>query len=61
MQKVKYFMTSPVLAGQGAAKDVGAEAVKLGMRKAMIVTDKGVAKAGIAELIACLLYTSRCV
>ena len=52
MQKVKYFMTSPVLAGQGAAKDVGAEAVKLGMRKAMIVIDKGVAKAGIAELIA---------
>ena len=30
MQKVKYFMTSPVLAGQGAAKDVGTEAVKLG-------------------------------
>lgn len=45
-------MTSPVLAGQGAAKDVGTEAVKLGMKKAMIVTDKGVAKAGIPERIA---------
>lgn len=52
MEKVRYFMTSPVLAGQGTAKDVGTEAKKMGMTKVMLVTDKGVVKAGIAEKIA---------
>ena len=51
MQKTKYFMTSPVLAGQGAVKDVGQEAKQLKMSKVMLVTDKGIMATGIPERI----------
>lgn len=49
MEIIKYFMTGPVLAGQGASKQVGKQAKELGMSKVMIVADQGVVKAGLID------------
>lgn len=58
MQKTRYFMTSPVLAGQGVVKDVGEEAKRLGMSKVMLVTDKGISTTGIPDRVALYLEES---
>jgi len=48
-----WFFSSPnrIIFGVGAAKQVGAEAKSLGGKKVLIVTDWGVAKAGLVETI----------
>jgi alcohol dehydrogenase len=46
------FFTPPVaLMGLGAVDQVGEEAKKLGGKKALLVTDKGMSKAGVAEQV----------
>ena len=40
-----------ILFGDGAVSDVGAEAQKLGMTRALIVSDPGVTRAGLLEPI----------
>ncbi len=46
-----YFMPTVNLMGFGSAKKVGEQMKNVGKKKAFIVTDEGVSKAGIAEII----------
>lgn len=45
----QFNLPASIIVGCGAANMVGREAIRLGCRKAMIVTDKGVRKAGSAS------------
>jgi alcohol dehydrogenase len=47
-----FFIPSVSLIGVGASKEAGAKAAELGAKKAMIVTDAGLAKLGVADKIA---------
>ena len=47
-----FFIPSVTLIGPGCSKEVGAKAKELGAKKAMIVTDAGLAKLGVADKIA---------
>jgi alcohol dehydrogenase len=47
-----FFIPSVTLMGVGSAKEVGPKAAELGAKKAMIVTDAGLAKLGVADKIA---------
>jgi alcohol dehydrogenase len=53
-----FFIPSVTLMGVGAAKEVGPKAAELGAKKAMIVTDAGLAKLGVADKIAGYLNAS---
>ena len=46
-----FFTPAVALMGLGAVDQVGAEAKKLGAKKALLVTDKGLSKAGVADQI----------
>ena len=46
-----FFTPSVALMGLGAVDQVGEEAKKLGGKKALLVTDKGLSKAGVADQI----------
>jgi alcohol dehydrogenase len=46
-----FFIPSVTLIGPGCSKEVGAKAKELGAKKAMIVTDAGLAKLGVADKI----------
>ncbi|HEY5555351.1 iron-containing alcohol dehydrogenase, partial [Acetobacterium sp.] len=46
-----YFMPVVNLMGPGAVKDVGNQAAGLGLKKALIVTDKGMKAMGIADQV----------
>lgn len=46
-----FFIPSVTLIGPGCSKEVGAKAKELGAKKAMIVTDAGLAKMGVADKI----------
>lgn len=46
-----YFMPVVNLMGPGAVKEVGAQAASLGLKKAIIVTDAGLAKMGVADQV----------
>ncbi len=48
----KFEIPPVVITGPGASEQVGKEAKKLSARKALLVTDKGIAKLGYAEKIA---------
>jgi alcohol dehydrogenase len=47
-----FFIPSVTLMGVGSSKEAGAKAAELGAKKAMIVTDAGLAKLGVADKIA---------
>ena len=50
MVKISAFLSPhKIIIGNGAVKQVGEEAEKLGTKKALIVTDKGVVQAGLVE------------
>ena len=52
MDKVNTFLSpNKIILGNGAVSHVGNEAKKLGAKKALIVTDEGVLKAGLVENI----------
>jgi alcohol dehydrogenase len=51
-QTFGFFIPSVTLMGVGSAKEVGPKAAELGAKKAMIVTDAGLAKLGVADKIA---------
>jgi alcohol dehydrogenase class IV len=52
MAKINTFLSPhKVIIGNGAVSQVGKEAGKLGAKKALIVTDKGVVKAGLLESV----------
>lgn len=46
-----YFMPVVNLMGPGAVKEVGAQAASLGLKKAIIVTDAGMQKMGVADQV----------
>ncbi len=46
-----FFTPAVALMGLGAVDQVGTEAKKLGVKKALLVTDKGLSKAGVADQI----------
>lgn len=52
MEKLSTFLASKkTLLGRGAIAQAGAEAKKLGAKKALVVTDAGVVKAGLADTV----------
>jgi len=51
-EKVSVFLSpNKIIVGKGAARKVGEEAKALGSKRALIVTDPGVVKAGLIEVI----------
>ena len=52
MAASQFFMPSRNILGAGALDEGLAEVVKLGFKKALIVTDKGLAKTGMAQVVA---------
>ena len=54
-----FFSPNKIIFGVGAAKQVGAEAKSLGGKKVLIVTDQGVAKAGLVEIIKESLWSEK--
>ncbi|MFF2854768.1 iron-containing alcohol dehydrogenase [Peribacillus sp. NPDC058002] len=52
------FMGTKLVFGKDVAKNVGEELVKLGSKKTMIVTDKGIINAGLLEVILSSITTS---
>ncbi len=53
-----FYIPCVSLFGPGCAKEIGGKAQNLGAKKALIVTDAGLFKFGVADTIAG--YTQRC-
>ena len=50
MGAIVWSFPTRILFGVGAVQEVGAEARRLGGTRALIVTDKGVVRAGLVEI-----------
>ncbi|WP_151977012.1 iron-dependent methanol dehydrogenase [Acinetobacter soli] len=53
-----FFIPSVSLFGPGCAKEIGNKAIDLGAKKALIVTDEGLLKFGVADTIAEYLHSA---
>jgi alcohol dehydrogenase class IV len=59
-EKVSMFRTTPrILMGPGAAAQIGSEVSRLGVNKALIVTDQGIIRAGLLERVQGSLSSSK--